>query len=403
MARYRVEETEIKRYNSTIDFVAKEIADYARAQTLLEDVYYLLPVPRIQHKIVLSPHMSGTISLYVRDEMSDEEKESCFMSNDDIIDIANKHYKLVDTSHAVKNLWLIDGEVIFIGGANNAVLVDKRQYAYRIETNLRLLVDLSLKHDGKEISDYLILGDDDKISYVMPNGMGKMFLPFMADWFEDKFPGLTTSKDDDDAYVVTETGLKFLLKLFTNECFATIVMENETLPKEGIFYLSNKIFTDSILTRTLPKKQLEIVSELLKDRNLNDWNLSESFFDSSVITELDPDTPPYKTYVEVAWHVFLHNIELFPIGCEVTLAPRQVILDKDDNLIFSSDDIYKIYYKGPDAVSPQSRNTVSIIVSDTDIKHMLHIRMKKYFKETFDIDIKAIGIKKGKKKKGKNA
>ena len=49
MARYRVEETEIKRYNSTIDFVAKEIADYARAQTLLEDVYYLLPVPRIQH------------------------------------------------------------------------------------------------------------------------------------------------------------------------------------------------------------------------------------------------------------------------------------------------------------------------------------------------------------------
>jgi hypothetical protein len=397
MARYQLAKTEVKRIDGTIDFNAKEIADYANARTLLEEPYSLLPVPYVQFKAVLSPHLDEQISFYSRKDMSDEEETACGLGDAEIIDMANEFWKDDEKRNIVKNLWIQDGKVLFVSGGNTAKVIEETLLDDIVQPTLSMLRDLSMEQRGMKISDYLIITEDNNVKHVSPNGMGKMFLPYMSDWFEAKFPSLSTSADDKESFNVTETGLKFLLKLFANEAYIQVKIEDETLPKEALFHISSKEFSKSILTNGLSADQLKTLSGLLKARDKR-WNFTESYFDKDTITEIELDTPPYSVFCQVTWPMFFHHKNMFPVGCEILLAPRQVILDDENNVIFSADEVYKIYYKGPDAKTEKTQNTISVIVRGKSVEHSLGVRLKKYFKEHFDLPVQSISII-GKRKK----
>ncbi len=386
MARYKLAQTEIERKDSVSDFTDREIATYAHASMFLDEPYHFVEVPEIQHKIVMSPFTQETITVYVNKHYSDDQKEACFLGDDQIIDLCNMLFPDLPERKTVLEVFLFDGDVVIIDGK----LVDIRSLEDRIEPELDFIVGLSVEKNKKSVEDYLIISEENDVNYVTKDSIGKLFIPYMGDWFDAKFPGVIVGDDADDAHKTTEYGLKLLLSMFANTAHAHVVLAKETLPKEGLFSVDMKELSRNDLSNGLSTKQLAPLIKFLKGQN-EDYeprNPSTEFFaQKSVIT--NPLTNTYPSFESVSWLVFFNHRDRFPMGCSIVLAPGQVITDKKGNEILCFDDVFEIYYKGPKSMSDETKNSMSILVQGNSIDPQFMKRVSKYFKEEFSLPVKA--------------
>lgn len=385
MARYKLSETEIERKVASNSFTDREIGSYAQATMFLEEPYHFVENPDIDHKIVLSPFKKDTITIYSNTNFSKDQRDAALIGDAEIIDLCNTFFPDLPERKTVVEIFIADNDVVIMDG----ILLDPKLIEEKIEPELEFIVGLSNHKDKKTIEDYIIITEENVVKYVNEDSIGKLFIPFMGDWFDNKFPGVMVSDDADDAQKLTEYGLKLLLSLFANTSFARITLSKETLPREGLFSVDMKELAKNDLSNGLTTKQLKPLVKFLKGHNedYNPRNPSGAFFgDRNVITK--PTTNTYSSFETVSWLVFVNHFQKFPMGCSIVLAPGQVIIDKKGNEILCFDDVHEIYYKGPKSMSDATKNSMSILVKGTSIDPDFMKRVGKYFKQEFSLPVK---------------
>ncbi len=394
MARYKLSETEILRKEAVNSFTDRELGSYASATMFLEAPYHFVENPDIDHKIVLSPHRED-ITVYSNEDFSDDQKDAAFLGDAEIIDICNTLFPDLPKRKSVVEFFLADTNVVIMDG----ILVDPKLLSEKIEPELEFLVGLSVHKDKKSVEDYIIITEDNTVRYVSQDSIGKLFIPHMGDWFENKFPGVIVSDEADDAQKLSEYGLKLLLSLFANTSHAHIKLSKETLPKEAIFSIDMKELAKNDLSNGLTTKQLKPLVKFLKGQNedYNPRNPSAEFFGQrNVITK--PTTNTYPSFETVSWLVFVNHYQKFPMGCSIVLAPGQIVVDKKGNEILCYDDVHEIYYKGPQSMSDETKNSMSVLVKGDSIDPDFMKRVGKYFRQEFSLPVKAFNtIKKVKR------
>jgi hypothetical protein len=387
MARYKLGKTEIDRKKAFQEFNGKEISSFAVATMFLEEPYHFVPMPQIDHKIVMSPYKQDTIDFYYNKEFTDKERDEANLGDAQIIDLCNMLFPDLPDKKTAIEVFLKDGDVVILDGE----LVDPSTIAEKIEPELDFIVSLSVNKNKTCVEDYLILTEDNNVKHVTNQSIGKLFIPYMGDWFEAKFPGVTTGKDADDSQEITENGLKLLLSLFVNEKHAHISLAKETLPREGKFSVNLKELQNGDLSNGLTTQQLNPFIKFLKGQNedIKPRNPSMDFFaERNVIT--NPLQGKYIQYETVSWLVFTNHYNRFPMGCTIVLAPGQVITDKKDNEIFCFDDVHELYYKGPEALSEHTRNSIQVLCKGDSIDNDLRKRMIKYFQQEFKLPVQSL-------------
>ncbi|KKL17110.1 hypothetical protein LCGC14_2488830 [marine sediment metagenome] len=200
MARYKLSETEIERKVASNSFTDREIGSYAQATMFLEEPYHFVENPDIDHKIVLSPFKKDTITIYSNTNFSKDQRDAALIGDAEIIDLCNTFFPDLPERKTVVEIFIADNDVVIMDG----ILLDPKLIEEKIEPELEFIVGLSNHKDKKTIEDYIIITEENVVKYVNEDSIGKLFIPFMGDWFDNKFPGVMVSDDADDAQKLTE-------------------------------------------------------------------------------------------------------------------------------------------------------------------------------------------------------
>ncbi len=389
MARYQLGKTEIVRKEHHTSFDARALSSIAQGIMFLEEPYHFIKIPEIHNKLVLSPYQNDSLDFWENKDFTSDQKLAANIPDEEIIDLGNLLLPESVTDKPVINVFLRDSNVIIINGK----LIDPEAHAEKIEASLDFLVARSTNAGKIGMDQFLILKDNDEIRHIAQTGIAKAFIPFMGDWFEGKFPGLVVGDDADNAKPVTEQGFKLLLSMFGNDKHAIINLEKETLPREAYFSVNIQELAKNDLSNGLTTKQLKPFINFLKNekKDLKVTHTAGGFFaGKNVLTKVDKDS--YEGYETVTWPVFVKYRDRFPLGCCISFAPGQVILDKNDREVFSYDEVHEVYYKGPTSISPVTRNSIEVIVKGKEIPTGLSMKLGKFFKEEFGIPVLSIHV-----------
>jgi hypothetical protein len=279
---------------------------------------------------------------------------------------------------------------MYVSTTQTGHLVDMKFYE---ETEKLTLADLAARSRDKEfdISRWAIVASDGKLYYIRDNDtMSKLFIPFMMKWFEKTFPKVMVDDKHENCSTLSKLGFRLLLQMFIFGVHGYANTAPVTFQANSNFSVSIPELMASPLGGEikLSEQQLKNLSHMLPVRARSTEN-NKGFFNKDIITDPKDIDKCFTEHVQVTWHAFVGNMELFPVGCEIKLAPAQVILDSDDNEVFSDYDIANIMYYGPEFVLPAQKNTVNIVVRGHEIDMDLRNRIIKYFDSYFDLNINA--------------
>ncbi len=400
MARYTLGTDEVIRKKSMNSFTARDISSIAPASLFLEEPYHFILMPKIHHRVVLSPYTKD-IDIYHNKDFTEDQIDSNNLGDDQIIDIANTLMPLSSSGRNVKNAFLIDGKVIIYADK----LLDTDLIASAEPALLELLVSLTVGANKKSIEDYLILTDAHLIKNVHKDAVGKMFIPHLHEWFDEKFPGLMVGDDAEGAEMLTMHGFKLLLSAFVNSSHGQMNLEKESIPKDGFFSIDIKEYwKSSNLSTGLSSTQIKPLTNFLRKNHKELLNMNPTpkglklFAGKNVLTSVVDER--YDHFETVTWPIFRNHLKRFPVGCSIVLAPGQIIVDKDAHEIFGSDTVHELYYKGPEATTPKNKNTIEVLVVGDSISRDLVERMRKYFKAEFNLPINSFSTIKNDSRRG---
>lgn len=289
------------------------------------------------------------------------------------------------------NIWLNSAfDPMYTSSTNGGRLLDMKYWEEADRLNIKDLVKNSVEKDF-EIANVAIVSSSGSLYYIRDNdGMAKLFVPFMMEWFEEKFPGLTVDDSHKNCAKISKLGFRMLLQMYIFSTFGWLNTAPVTFQLGSEFSVSIPALIESSLSGgiALGDNQLKQLAHMLPVRAKISTKDSP-FFSDKIITDPKNIDVSFTEHAECTWYTFISAMEMFPTGCTIHLAPSQIIVDDDDHEVFSEYDVASLIYHGPNFVLPDKQNTLDIVVCGNSIDNSLRTRMVKYFDKFFDLSISA--------------
>jgi len=387
MAIYK-KDTPINTRRNYREFCPYEIGKYVTPEVIENLELKMFEAPKIAFKVELSSYNRNKIDVLRCKSLG---KDIIPPSDKEILEISEI---FADEAKTI-NVWLgINGMPYFISSADGAKLIDMTLYEKAEPMTIEFLKEMSLSKKDKDIENYYVVSSEADVYYLRDkNGLSKLFIPHMLEWFDKYFPGLMVADEHENGTKISKLGFRILLQMFILETWAFVNTAPETFSPQHKFTVAIPELIDSVLGGGLKlaerqTKQLEKMSSLKTSLS----PIDRSFFPDNIISnphDLE-DEVSFNEHMKCTWHVFLTNLDFFPIGCDVYLAPNEVIVDKNSNLIFSDSDVLKIIYHGKSFVLPEKADTVDIVVRGNIVDNDLRARIAKYFNEYLDLTLHTI-------------
>lgn len=370
-------------------FNAEELGSHLSSDDVAEnDIRIVETFPAVVFKLALNSYTRETIRV---------EKCNCSKCKDiDFIDHAQILQMANIYADEDKNVYIFtdkDGDPLFISAGtstNNVEIIDITVYETLPEINLKWLVDKSVDKEFK-VENMAFLDQDNKVYYIREAGFAKLFVPFMFDWFELSWPGIIVDKDNENALPITQAGFRILLQMFILQSYAWVDTAKATFALRDIFYLDiPELMSSTLGTRlNISDKQISQLLHMLPTKPYVGILEPKGQFSGGVITDYESMEYFADEHQNVSWEVFFRGMEYFGMGCTILLAPNQIIVDKDSNLIFSTEDVKEIKYRGPNFPTETKRESVEIAIFSAEIDDDLRKRLFKFF-ESIGVKVSSI-------------
>jgi len=293
------------------------------------------------------------------------------------------------------NVWLnSNGEPMYISGTGNARLLNMEHYKNADKINLEDLVKKSVD-SSFDIARCAIVSEEGTLYYIRDTDtMSKLFIPFMLEWFNERFPELMTDDSDRNSTKISKLGFRMLLQMFIFGAHGYTNTAPITLQANSEFLVSIPEVIESSLGGgiKLKDRQLKQLLDMLPVK-AKLASLNKGFFGKHMIVDPTSIEVAFPEHERCTWYTFTTAMEMFPSSCTIYFAPGQVIVDDEDNEIFSAFDVASLMYRGPNFVLPDEQNTISVVVSGDSIETKLRTRMLNYFEKFFDLPISSWRIK----------
>ena len=372
-------------------FSVEELGSHLSSDVVAEnDIRIWEEFPKVVYKIALNT--------YNRDILRIEKcncskcKDIDFLDHAIVLQLANLY------ADDDKNIYIYtdkDGEPLFIGtgqSTSSIELISKLVYKDLSEITLKWLVEKSTTAEFK-ITDIAFLDQDNKVYYSRDAGFAKLFVPFMLNWFELNWPGIIVAEDNENALPITQAGFRILLQMFILQHYAWVDTAKATFALRDIFHVDiPELMSSTLGTRlNINDKQISQLLHMLPKNPYEGILEPKSYLSGGVITDVESLTEFYAhEHKDVSWEVFFRGMEYFGMGCTIYLAPRQVITDKDSNLIFSTEDVREIKYRGVNFPVKVKRESVEVTLVADEIEDDLRKRLFKFFEASMGIKVSSI-------------
>jgi len=376
---------EIKRGSSFREFDSSEIGHHVSPEVIESgDVKFIRP-DKVAYKIQLSTFNRTYIDVDLCKTL--DKKDYNFPSDDSVKQLAEAFSDKVSV-----NVWLDQHMApIFVSTTNEIKLLDTDLYDKSDELSLDFLVE-STNLAEFSVEDWFLVSSDMQVWYIRNKlGLSKLFTPYCLEYFDGMWPGLMVSDEYEDGERISKLGFRTLLQSYIFSTGAYLNTTSEIFPKNVEFNISIPLLINSDLNGglTLGKKQTKQLEHMLPSKAAKDDKRSSSF-DKHILTSSKEILETFDEHVDVTWNTFISAMEMFPIGCSIFFGHNQVILDSDDRLVFSTNEIKTIIYHGPEFVLSPKRNTIDVVVNGKTIENSLRARMVEYFDDAFDLSIHTI-------------
>lgn len=342
----------------------------------------LVEMDNIFYKIEMSTFNRNKIEVSSCKDLKDEQLDP---PDEDVV----RAFVDVFAESKTINLWLNENhDPMYVSGTNSARLLDMTKYKDADKLNLEDLVNKSVDKDF-DMSLWALVSESGDLYYLRDtNTMSKLFIPFMLEWFDDRFPEVMVDKSDANGVTISKLGFRLLLQMFIFSAHGFTNTAPVTFQANSEFEVSiPEVMESSLgggiqLTDNQLKQLLHMLPVKAKISSSN-----KGFFDSSIISDPSNIKVSFSTHANCTWYVFSSAMEMFPTSCTIYLAPGQIIVDDENDEVFSEFDVASILYRGPAFVLPNEKNSIQVVVKGNSIDTGLRTRMISYFEENFDLPI----------------
>lgn len=289
------------------------------------------------------------------------------------------------------NIWLNENhDPMYVSLVNSARLLDMSKYKTADKLNLKDLVKKSTDKDF-DMSRWALVSESGDLYYLRDtNTMSKLFIPFMLEWFDDRFPDVAVDKSDVNGVTISKLGFRMLLQMFIFSAHGFTNTSPVTFQANSEFDVSIPELMESPIGGGIQLRdgQLKNLVHMLPVR-AKVPSSDRGFFDKSILSDPDNIKISFTEHVKCTWYTFISAMEMFPSSCTIHLAPGQIIVDEENDEVFSEFDVVSILYRGPNFILPEEQNTMQVVVKGDSIDTGLRTRMISYFEQNFDLPITA--------------